>query len=295
MPSLRPPSRVRRAGLAILAGAAGACATPEPPATGPGADLVHVHRCGERRVETTPEGDALRPETDGGLEAECTRVAVRDAAGPLPFLARGNEPGWHLDIAPRRMTLVTDYGARRVELPRPRPVETPTGQRYAASTPEHGLTVAIEERTCRDDMSGMPYPRTVVVTLDGRRLRGCGGEPAALLAGDWVVERLAGEPASEPPPTLRFGEDGSLAGSTSCNRYTTGYTLTGETLTTGAIATTRRACAPERMAQESRFTALLGAIRRFDLAADGALRLETDAGDTSSARRAGTIRAPRAP
>ena len=37
----------------------------------------------------------------------------------------------------------------------------------------------------------MPHPSTVVVLFGGKELRGCGGDPAALLQGaEWLLEHI---------------------------------------------------------------------------------------------------------
>lgn len=197
------------------------------------------------------------------------------AGGAAPaFRARGNEPGWTLEIAGGRIVLVTDYGQRRIEEPTPAAVTAAGATRYPA-TGSAGLAVAIENRVCRDDMTGMPYPKSVQVEVEGRTLRGCGGEPAALLRGrEWVVERIAGTPAvADPRPALSFGEDGRIAGQAPCNRFTADYTLTGEGLSIGPPAATRRLCPGPAMEAEAAFLEALAAVRRFDLGPDGALRL----------------------
>ncbi len=63
------------------------------------------------------------------------------------------------------------------------------------------------------------------------------------------------------------------------------YTLTGEGLTVSKAAGTMMACAPALMQQESLFLDVLQNVRRFDLASDGALILQTDDRRTITARR----------
>jgi uncharacterized lipoprotein YbaY/uncharacterized membrane protein len=106
----------------------------------------------------------------------------------LPLRATGNEPGWRLDIAPSGMTLLADTGATRLETPPAVKARTVEGIRYSAQAGVTGITVDVVDRLCRDSMSGMPHPYSVTVTTGGWVLRGCGGEPAALLrGGEWVV------------------------------------------------------------------------------------------------------------
>jgi uncharacterized membrane protein len=91
----------------------------------------------------------------------------------VDFRAIGNEPGWVLEIQQRsRVVLVTDNGAKRVELPLPPPRE----DRDARTTRWKAGELQIEAigRPCNDSMSGEAFESEVIVTWQGRTLRGCG-------------------------------------------------------------------------------------------------------------------------
>ncbi|MCP1335949.1 META domain-containing protein [Futiania mangrovi] len=222
---------------------------------------------------------------------ECTIVrddAQASVSGPaLPFRAQGNEPGWTLDITRRGMTYSGDYGQTRVSTPLPEPVRIRGGVRYTARTEAGTLSVSILERACNDSMSGMPHPYFVRVAVNGRWHDGCGGRPMDLLTGDWIVTELAGRGVSASAQgTISFGTDGRVSGRAFCNRYNGNYRLTGETLTFSRLAATKMACPPAQMDLESRFFGLLGEVRRFGIASNGALVLHTDGGGRIVARRA---------
>jgi heat shock protein HslJ len=91
--------------------------------------------------------------------------------------------------------------------------------------------------------------------------------------------------ASAAAPTLAFTADSRVYGKASCNRFTAGFALTGETLTVERAASTMMACAEPVMEQELRFLELLRSVQRFTLAADGALTLHAADGRTIVARR----------
>ena len=93
------------------------------------------------------------------------------------YTARGNEPGWILNIARGEMDYVGDYGETRIKVPRPDPRTTFNGHRYETAR----LTVDVTHGRCNDDMSGHGYTDQVIVTADGKTFRGCGGERRA----DW--------------------------------------------------------------------------------------------------------------
>lgn len=204
------------------------------------------------------------------------------------FTARGNEPGWRLDIDGDRTTLVTQDGTQPIAVPTPAAQRTGAFTRYAARSDGGDLTVTLFDRTCRDTMTGMPHPYAVEVVLGRRKLAGCGGDPATLLHGaGWAVEAIDGKAIVERArATLDFGSDGRVSGRAFCNNFTGQYKLTGEGLTVSPnIAATMMACPPALMTQEASFLEVLRSVRRFDLTADGALVLRTDDGRTLTARR----------
>ena len=229
------------------------------------------------------KGDRATLVVRGRNYPECSRVETQ----ARPFRATGNEPAWRLEITDTTMTLLADYEQTKIVRPTPVPETAADFRRYVAKTPDTDLRVTIFDRFCNDSMSGMPHPHTVTVVFDGRTLNGCGGEPATLLRGaEWVVEDLNGGGIIDRSRiTLNFGADGRISGRASCNQYTGGYTLTGESLTLSQAATTRMACEPSLMNQEDKFLELLRNTRRFTLNPDGALILHTGDGRTITARR----------
>jgi heat shock protein HslJ/membrane-bound inhibitor of C-type lysozyme len=216
------------------------------------------------------KGETALVSLAGDLLPECRLAVPRPEQ---PFRARGNEPGWHVDLAAGRVVLVTDYGRERREAPLPAADFEPGAVVYRVGALDAEIRIA--DTLCRDTMTGMPYPKTVTVELAERTLRGCGGEARALLTGPvWVVEDLMGRGVVDAArATLDFRPDGRLAGRASCNRYTADYTLTGEGLSISPGASTRMACAEALMDQESRFFQALEQVSRFDLDAGGALLL----------------------
>jgi heat shock protein HslJ/uncharacterized lipoprotein YbaY len=219
----------------------------------------------------------------GRTYPECSEVGE----ATRKFTARGNEPGWRLDIDGDRMTLIMQNGAKHLATKTPAAHRTDAYTRYAGRIDGTDLTVTIVDRVCRDSMTGMPHPHVVEVVLGGARLAGCGGEPAALLqGGEWVVEEVAGKGiVDRSRATLNFDADGRVAGAASCNRYTAQYKLTGEGLSISKAAGTMMACAPALMQQEALFLDVLRNVSRFDIAPDGALVLHANDRRTIRARR----------
>jgi heat shock protein HslJ len=210
-------------------------------------------------------------------------------AGPDAYRAVGQEPGWSLLIEADRLVLTEGYGETRTELAAP-PAATALdggGRRWDLEAEGGALVVEITPGPCADTMSGMPYPDAVRVTRGDATLRGCGGEPASLLAGDWRVERLGGEaPPAGVEITLAFdAAAGRVSGRGGCNRYTGPFALTGEGLAIGPLAMTRMACPGPAMAQEQAFAAAIAGVTGFSIAEDGALVLRAGDAEALRARR----------
>ena len=111
-------------------------------------------------------------------------------------------------------------------------------------------------------MSVFPRHALAAVAL-AASLAGCGQSPPAAppfpLAGtEWG---LAGNPA--PERFVQFvPEGGQFGGFAGCNQMFGGFTQDGATFTFDRIGTTRMACAPEAMAAESAFLAMLSETRQ---------------------------------
>jgi heat shock protein HslJ len=238
----------------------------------------------------TGVGGDMPPGVNSRTGTEVTGPVVAEAAitGETMWHARGNEPGWHLEVWPDRLVLETQGSASAVTYKSPTITPVEGGKQYAAGSGRRTIKVTVIERVCGDGMTGMPYPRTVEVVRSGAAevLRGCGGEPATLLQGEWRVQRINDEPVTVMPrATLIFGLDGRVTGKAFCNTYSGGYTLTGEGLDFKDMAATRMACMEPLDGLEQRFMAVLTKVQRFDITADGALMLHADDGGTIMALR----------
>ncbi len=251
-------------------------------------DLAQVPAASGARYEAADDpgtffwsrGERALVAIDGATLPEC---APADAAPDLR--ARGNEPGWQLTVRGEGLRLVTDYGATWLETTRFEREATADGTRF--TVPHFALAATVNDTLCRDDMTGMPHPGSVVLDLADTRLRGCAGEPLDLLVGDeWIVETIDGEPVDEETTvTLLFDAAGRLAGSSGCNRYTTDFQLTGEGLGFGLMAGTMMACPDPTMDQEQRFYRALEEVARFDVDDEGRLLLLGVDGERIVARR----------
>ena len=213
-------------------------------------------------------------------------TASRSPGIVLPFRARGNEPGWSLDVGEREMTLLADYGERRVVAPTPAPTRSGDTTRWVTSAQGHEVLVTVVDRLCHDGMSGFAFPRSAVVRLDGRELLGCGGETVEVLRGTrWIVREIMGVAVPEDSrPTLVFGADGGVAGRAPCNTFTASFALRGDELAFSDLSTNQMLCQPAVMQREQSFLALLGEVRRFERPAGDTLVLHREDGRAIIAR-----------
>jgi putative lipoprotein len=122
-------------------------------------------------------GEEALLERAGGPARTCAvgpPARWRDAAeAGTDLRAVGQEPGWLLDLdLGKGIVLRADYGETVVSTPAPAPGAGTLS--WHARAGSRRLSVAAEERVCRDAMSGQPYPLAVAVTLDEQVLHGCG-------------------------------------------------------------------------------------------------------------------------
>jgi putative lipoprotein len=102
----------------------------------------------------------------------------------------------------------------------------------------------------------------------------------ALAETYWKLTQLGGAPvkvvANQREPSLVFhGGQGQVSGSGGCNRISGPYSAEGKSLTFGALASTRMACA-DGMEQEDAFFAALARVRSWRISGDGLVVLDGD-------------------
>jgi uncharacterized membrane protein len=130
-------------------------------------DDVRFHNQGESARLETPEGETqCRIDPVGSSDL---RAADQGA------LARGlgNEPGWTVKLFARRIELVSDYGATRIDWDDAALERSEQGAVWTASSGEGEVRVELTNESCRD-AAGREFPHVVRVRFDGRTLIGCG-------------------------------------------------------------------------------------------------------------------------
>ena len=127
-------------------------------------------------------------------------------------------------------------------------------------------------------MTKTPKILTVLVAVAALAaiLVACGGSSSNSLAGtQWQMQDFA-NPAnttgmttvlSGAITTIEFGKDDNVSGTGGCNDYTGTYTVDGDALTFGPLASTMKACGePEGvMEQETVFMSLMQAATGYKL------------------------------
>lgn len=200
------------------------------------------------------------------------------------FRAVGHEPGWLLKGDPEALhwTVADKLFSTRLTAEQPLALAQPV---RVGSEPDAPV-VSVTHSLCRDTATGMPFPYSVDVVYEGRTLKGCGGESGSLLIGrTWVVTGVGAQPmgvASGMPlsplgheVTVRFDGKGRVSGVGHCNRFSGIYALTGERLSVGAVAATRRACMGNALQAEQAFLRALETVVGFDVSPTGELALVT--------------------
>jgi heat shock protein HslJ len=98
--------------------------------------------------------------------------------------------------------------------------------------------------------------------------------PPSQVQGAWRIEQARSAPIIDKRQArLDFGADGRLSGHTSCNVFSTTYTLQGEQLRIGTVVSTRTACAELQSEQEDRILNALELAATVKVRPDGLLEM----------------------
>jgi heat shock protein HslJ len=125
-------------------------------------------------------------------------------------------------------------------------------------------------------------------------LGGCAAAPRPApvsldVHGAWVIEQARSAPLLDKRRArLVLGRDGRLSGHGSCNAMSAAFTLAGERIGIGPIATTRMACGELLREQEDRVLTALELAATARVRPDGLLELR-------DAEGRGVLRATRVP
>lgn len=203
------------------------------------------------------------------------------ANGSETFRAQGNEPSWSVRMADDAITFQL-IGSNAVTVtPVPRPRQEDKAEIYEAKVGSDSFTLTIRSKVCTDTMSGMPFPKSVTLALGEKTFSGCGGEPATLLLGHWLITEIDGKPAiAGSSPSVTFEAGGKINGNASCNRYFGNYIISGEGLKAGDLGASMMMCEQELMDQETEILKILKSLQGFGIDENGKLILRANDGRT---------------
>jgi heat shock protein HslJ len=98
--------------------------------------------------------------------------------------------------------------------------------------------------------------------------------PPLQVQGAWRIEQARSAPVIDKRQArLDFGANGRLSGHTSCNVFSTTYTLQGEQLRIGPVVSTRMACGDLQSEQEDRILNALELAATVKVRPDGLLEM----------------------
>lgn len=130
--------------------------------------------------------------------------------------------------------------------------------------------------------AALPRVREYELAEETLRLKDGGGDVLLTYAasrpgveGSWDVTSVLYNDAirsvvGDVPLTAEFGADGSITGSTGCNTFSGQYSLQGEAIEIGPLASTRKACGSEEAStQEAGYVAALESAVKIDQVGDG--------------------------
>ena len=137
-----------------------------------GAGIYLNHQNGQARL-VTPDNRYEHCQNN-------TQRAVREHAklNGVDFRATGSAPDWTLEITlDGDLQLVTDPGntTYRFTTPEPVVIESVRKTLYSAQNEAHQIVVELEGTACSDAGTGETHEVTVNISIDDRRLKGCGG------------------------------------------------------------------------------------------------------------------------
>jgi heat shock protein HslJ len=109
-------------------------------------------------------------------------------------------------------------------------------------------------------LSGLVVAAVVVLACADATVSSDEPDPVADLAGtSWLVTTIDGQVAvPDAPPTITFGDDGTVNGSGGCNQYSGPYEIDNGSISIGELASTLMLC---EGAIGTRETAFLNALR----------------------------------
>jgi len=125
-----------------------------------------------------PDGDSasfvLGDDTLENCNATRDRAAPAEVNGGVIVQAFGDEPRWTFEITAAELTLTTDGGARRDEIPLRAPIDDGGRMTFRSVVGTQEMIATLDRIPCYDAASGETFELTVAVTFDRVWYYGCG-------------------------------------------------------------------------------------------------------------------------
>jgi heat shock protein HslJ len=199
-------------------------------------------------------------------------------AGAMPAVAAMTCGGEGITVVIQRGVARVTVRGRSYEMPQ---VPAASGAKYEVQG-DPATSFWSKGRTATLVLAGAALPECTMPPPAGQPQ----SQPPVLHGAPWTIDQVAGAATVDGSRTsIEFRPDGSVGGRASCNTFRGRYTLTAERLAIGPLTTTRMACTPPVMAQERTVLEILGDVRRYEIASDGALVLHAADARTLRARR----------
>jgi len=125
-----------------------------------------------------PDGDSasfvLGDDTLENCTATRDRAALAEVNGGVILQAFGDDPRWTFEITAAELTLTTDGGARRDEIPLRAPTDDGGRMTFRSVVGTQEMVATLDRIPCYDAASGETFELTVAVTFDRAWYYGCG-------------------------------------------------------------------------------------------------------------------------
>ena len=125
-----------------------------------------------------PDGDVatfvLGDDTLENCAVTRDRGALAEVNGGVFLQAFGDDPPWTFEITERELTLTTDGGARRVEIPLRAPLDDGNRMTFRSVVGTQEMVATVDRLPCYDAASGETLELTAAVTFDRAWYYGCG-------------------------------------------------------------------------------------------------------------------------
>lgn len=125
-----------------------------------------------------PDGDVatfvLGDDTLESCAVTRDRGALAEVNGGVFLQAFGDDPPWTFEITDRELTLTTDGGVRRVEIPLRAPLDDGNRMTFRSVVGTQEMVATVDRLPCYDAASGETFELTAAVTFDRAWYYGCG-------------------------------------------------------------------------------------------------------------------------